>query len=239
MSGHSHWSGIKHRKGINDSKKAKLFTKAGKIITLAARFGGGSPETNLQLKAAIDQAKSVNMPKENIERAIKRGTGELKGEEISEVIYEAVGPGNVMMLIKATTDNKNRTVSELKTLLVKAGGKLGEPGSVAWNFKRVGEINVSVPKGGDPYETELLAIESGAEETAYAGNTLTIYTRPEEIKNVQEKLLEKKLPVENASLSYYPLQKNSLSLNDKLDYEKLLENLDEQDDVEEIYDNIA
>jgi len=137
MSGHSHWAGIKHRKGLNDAKRAKIFTKHGKLITIAARSGGGNPDTNFQLRLAIDRARAENMPKENIERSIKRGTGELKdGAEIQEVIYEAYGPGQVAMLIKTATDNKNRTLGELKVILAKVGGKMVPAGSVSYLFKR-------------------------------------------------------------------------------------------------------
>jgi YebC/PmpR family DNA-binding regulatory protein len=178
MSGHSHWAGIKHRKGINDAKRAKIFTKFGKLITIAAREGGGSPDTNFKLKLVIDQARAVNMPKENIERAIKRGTGELKdAAEIQEVIYEAYGPGGIMMIVKTLTDNKNRTVSEIKAILTKFGGKLGGPGSVRWNFEMNGP--------------EL---------------------KPKNVMEIDEKI--------------------------RTEYEKLLEALDNQDDVQEIYDNL-
>lgn len=178
MSGHSHWSGIKHRKGLNDAKRAKIFTKFGKLITIAARESGGNPDSNLKLKLAIDQARSVNMPNANIERAIKRGTGELKdGTQIEEITYEAYGPGGIMMIIKTLTDNKNRTVSEIKSILSDFGGKLGGPGSVLWNFEKS---------------------EAGL--------------KPKNIMEANEET--------------------------KTQYEKLLEMLDEQDDVEEIYDNL-
>ena len=137
MSGHSHWAGIKHRKGINDAARAKIFTKHGKLITIAARSGDSNPDTNFQLRLAIERARAENMPKENIERSIKRGTGELKdGAEIQEVLYEAYGPGQVAMLIKTATDNKNRTLGELKTILTKTGGKMVPAGSVSYLFKR-------------------------------------------------------------------------------------------------------
>lgn len=177
MSGHSHWAGIKHRKGISDAKRGKVFTKHGKLIAIAARDGGGSPDTNFQLRLAIDRARLDNMPKENIERAIKRGTGELKGDALEEIVYEAFGPGGIMMIIKTLTDNRNRTVSEVKTILGKFGAKLGGPGSVMWNF-------------------ELSTFEY----------------KPKNIVTVDEKA--------------------------KKQYEKLLEALDDQDDVQEIYDNL-
>ena len=239
MSGHSHWAGIKHRKGINDAKRANIFTKAGRIVTIAAREGGGNLDTNFKLKLAIDQARSVNMPNVNIERAIKRGTGELKdATEISEVMYEAYGPGQVAMLIKTATDNKNRTLGEIKNILTKAGGKMVPAGSVSFLFKQVGNINIPVKGGEDPYALELKAIEAGAEDTIYSDNTLTIYTKPEELQKVREHLEGHKIIIEDARLVFAPIQKNKLEEDNKLDYEKLLETLDNQDDVQEIYDNL-
>lgn len=178
MSGHSHWAGIKHKKALTDAKRAKFFTKHGKLITIAARKGGGNPDANFQLRLAIERARLDNMPKENIDRAIKRGTGELKDQaEIAEIIYEAYGPGGIMIIIKTLTDNKNRTVSEIKTILGKFGGKLGGVGSVMWNF-------------------------------------------------------------ELSNFEYKP--KNTIKLDEqsKEEYEKLLEALDDQDDVQEIFDNL-
>jgi YebC/PmpR family DNA-binding regulatory protein len=136
MSGHSHWAGIKHKKGLQDAKRARIFTRLAKPITIAAREGGSNPETNFKLRMAIDKAREFNMPKDNIDRAVKRGTGELKGDAIEEIIYEAFVQGGIMIVIKALTDNKNRTVSEVKTILGKFDGKMGGPGSVMWNFDR-------------------------------------------------------------------------------------------------------
>lgn len=178
MSGHSHWAGIKHKKTLTDAKRANVFTKFGRLISIAAREGGGNPESNFKLKLAVDQARSVNMPNINIERAIKRGTGELKDQaEIREIIYEAFGPGGIMMVIKTLTDNKNRTVSEIKKTLGKFGGKLGGPGSVMWNFEK---------------------LESGL--------------KPKNVMEIDE--------------------------DAKAQYEKLLEALDEQDDMQEVDDNL-
>lgn len=238
MSGHSHWAGIKHRKGVNDAKRAKIFTKLTNIVTIAAREGGGNPDFNFKLKLAIDQAKSSNVPRENIERAIKRGTGELKGAtEIEEVIYEAYGPGNVAMLIKTATDNKNRTVSELKHLLSEMGGKLVPAGSVSFMFKQVGNINIAVPQGADLAEVEMKAIDAGAEDVIYSGDILTVYTRAEDLQKVKENLEKSGLTIENAGLVYAPTQKTTLDTDAKMDYEKLLETLDEMDNVQEIFDN--
>lgn len=240
MSGHSHWAGIKHRKGINDAKRGKIFSKHGKLITVAARDGGGNPDMNFQLRLTIDRARLDNMPKEIIDRAIKKGTGEIKdGNDIVEIMYEGIGPGNVMMLIKTATDNRNRTVSEIKSIFTKAGGKLGEMGSAMWNFKKVGAVNVAVPEGTDPYEIEEKAIDAGAEDTVYTDNTLTIYTAPEELTTVRENLEKAGLKIEAADLAYIPLQTTTLSADQQMDYEKILETLDDQDDVQEIFDNIA
>lgn len=238
MSGHSHWAGIKHRKGVNDAKKANIFTKVGRIVTIAAREGGGNPDTNFKLKLAIDQARAVNMPKDNIERAIKRGTGELKDQaEIQEVIYEGYGPGQVAMLIKTATDNKNRTLGEVKTVLTKNGGKMVPAGSVSFMFKQVGNINIAV-ENADPYELEMKAIDAGAEDTIYAEGTLTVYTKVEDFQRVKENLEREGLKIEDAALVYAPTQKTTIDEDVKLDYEKLLEKLDDLDDVQEIYDNL-
>ncbi len=239
MSGHSHWAGIKHKKGLNDAKRGKVFTKHATMITVAARDGGGDPVMNFQLRLAIDRARLDNMPKENIDRAIKKGTGEIKGGvEIAEIIYEGVGPGGVMMLIKTTTDNRNRTVGEVKSIFTKAGYKLGEMGSAMWNFKKAGAISIAVPNPTELDAIEEKAIDAGADDTLYADDILTVYTLPENLKSVQEKLETAGLKIEDAAFVYVPLQKATLSTDDQLAYDKLLETLDDQDDVQEIFDNL-
>ena len=238
MSGHSHWAGIKQRKGVNDAKKASVFTKYGRLVSIAAKQGGGNPDHNFSLRLAIDQARSVNMPKDTIERAIKKGTGELKdGAEIEEVIYEGYGPGNVAMLVKAATDNRNRTFSEIKSLFTKGGGKLGSEGSVKFMFRQVGNIELLVGDK-DPYEVEMAAIEAGAEDTIYAGDMITVYTKTSDLQKVKENLEKSGLQIEGAGLVYAPMQKIELNQDAKIDYENLLEKLDEHDDVQEIYDNL-
>ncbi|KKT87496.1 MAG: hypothetical protein UW87_C0033G0007 [Candidatus Moranbacteria bacterium GW2011_GWC2_45_10] len=238
MSGHNKWSGIKHRKGAQDAKRANVFTKFGRLISIAAREGGGNPESNVKLKFVIDQARKVNMPKDNIERAIKKGTGELKDEaQIEEALYEAYGPGNIAMLIKCATDNKNRTVGEIKAVLNKLGGKMVPEGSVSFSFRQVGNIDVVVG-GRDPYEVELEAIEAGAEDTAYSDGILTVYTKPEDLWSVKAELENKNLEIDGASLVYMAMQKIEIDENTKLDYENMLEKLDDLDDVQEIYDNL-
>lgn len=237
MSGHSHWAGIKHRKGLNDAKKAQIFTKHGKLITIAAKTGGGKPESNFQLRLAIERARAENMPKDKIEKAIQRGTGELKGQaEIQEVIYEAYGPGQVAMIIKAATDNKNRTLGEIRTLLTKNGGKMVAEGAIGFLFRQVGEIVVEIKNNSDVLE--MLAIEAGAEDTEITDKFLNIFTKVSDLQKVKEVLEKEGLRIENASLAYVPLQKTTLNEKSKEAYEKLLEILDDQEDVEIIYDNL-
>jgi YebC/PmpR family DNA-binding regulatory protein len=237
MSGHSHWAGIKHKKGLNDAKRGAVFTKHGKLITIAARDGGGNPDMNFQLRLAIDRARAENMPKENIERAIKRGTGELKGEELVEIIYEAMGPGNIMMVIKTATGNRNRTVNEIKIILTKFGGKLGEMGSAMWNFDQVGFIDVDIA-GKDKDEMEMLAIDAGAKDTRIEDAVLTVFTNPQDLQKIQKELQAKGLAIKDFGLSYEAKTKTDADENAKATYEKLLEALDEQDDVQDIYDNL-
>lgn len=238
MSGHSHFAGIKHRKGINDAKRASVFTKLGRLVTIAARDGGGNPEFNFKLKMTIEQARAANMPKDNIEKAIKRGTGELKdGAEIQEVIYEGYGPGQVAMLIKAATDNTNRAVGEIKTALTKNGGKMVPAGSVSFMFKQVGCVDVEAgDKNKD--DLELKAIEAGAEDTFFEDGFLYVYTKIEDLKKIKEELEKEGLQIGNAGLVYIPTQKTSISEKEKESYEKLLEILDNLDDVQEIFDNL-
>ena len=237
MSGHNKWSGIKHKKEATDAKRAKIFTKLAKPITLAARDGGGNPDTNFKLRMAINKAQEFNMPKNNIDRAIKKGTGEEKGTELSEVIYEAMGPGNIMMIIKATTDNKNRTVSEIKTILTKTGGKFGEAGSAMWNFEPAGNISISAT-GKNVEELEMIAIEAGAKDMRADEDTFLVFTEPQDLQSVQENLEKAELKISEAGLIYLPKSTIEIDEPTRLDYEKLLEALDDQDDVDEIYDNL-
>jgi len=236
MSGHSHWAGIKHRKEINDSKRAKIFTRLAKPIVLAAREGGENPETNFKLRLAIEKARQFNMPKDNIEKAVKRGTGEIAGAEIEEALYEAVGPGGVMIIIKTTTDNRNRTVSEIKHILSKNKAKLGEQGNTLWNFDQVGLI--SLEKNSQWKENELIAIDSGAIDVKTDKEKTFVYTKIQDLKKIQTIFSQKKLPLIDFQIFYLP--KNIIQLNSKnqLDYDKLLEDLEDQEDVEEIFDNL-
>lgn len=239
MSGHSHWAGIKHRKGINDAKRAKIFTKLAKPIVIAAQEGGGNPALNFKLRLAIDKAREFNMPKDNIDKAIKRGTGESKeGNQIEEALYEGYGPGQIAMLIKTTTDNKNRTLGEVRNVMQKNGGKLVEGGSVSWQFEQVGNILIgSENKEKDQIEMDIL--ESGAKDFQESEEGFVVFTMPQELQKIREYFEKNSYEIKDAGLIF--LAKDLVAIDDetRAGYEKLLEALDEQDDVDEIFDNIA
>jgi len=238
MSGHSHFAGIKHKKAIQDAKRANVFTKVARLVTLAAKEGGGNPEMNFKLRLAIDQARAVNMPKDNIDRAIKRGTGELKDQAaIEEVIYEAKGPGNIAVLLKVATDNKNRTLGEIRNVIEKSGGKMVPAGSFQHLFQQVGTIYVTT-KSETANDTELKAIDAGAIDTVFMGEVLQIMTNPRDLKEIKENLEQKGISADSAGLIFAPLSPLAMDAETKIDYEKLLEKLDELDDVQEIYDNL-
>lgn len=239
MSGHSHWAGIKHHKGLNDAKRAALFTKYGRNIIIAAEHGGGNPDTNYALKIAIDAARTVNMPKDKIERAIKRGTGELKDEKkIEEYTYEAYGPGQVALLVETATDNKNRTVSELKSLFTKNGGKMGAAGSVMFLFRRVGLIAFSLEQ--HPSDTlENAALDSGADDFTVEAETFLVITAPDALQKVQQYFQSKGFTPERASLGYMPAQSASLTEKDREHFLKLREIIDDHPDVQTVWDNLA
>ena len=240
MSGHSHWAGIKHRKGINDAKRGQIFTKHGKLISIAAKTGGGSdPDSNFQLRLAIERARAENMPKENIEKAIKRGTGEIKGQaEIQEITYEGYGQGQVAMLIKTATDNKNRTLGEVRTILMKHGGKLVPEGSVSFLFNLVGSLEVNIEDEKKIPEMEMKIIEAGADDIERLEKSLLVITKINELQKVKDLLEKNVLKIISGGLIYLSHQKIQLEEKDQALYEKLLEELDDQEDVQEIYDNL-
>lgn len=238
MSGHNKWSTIKHRKGAQDAKRAKIFSRLSKNLIIAAQSGGSDPEMNATLKIAIDQARSENMPKDNIERAIKRGSGEGNEDKIEEVIYEAYFPtqsDNIALLILCVTDNTNRTVGEIKSEVKKNGGKFVPSGSVSFQFEHVGHIIV---QSNDQEETELTAIDAGARDVKHDGQKILIITDPHEMHSVQKKLEGESLTILSATLTYTPKQPLSLSTEDQKKYDTFYEAIDDQDDVQEIYDNV-
>ncbi len=236
MSGHSKWSKIKHKKGAADQKRGANFTKLGNAITVAAKKGG-DPEMNFSLRIAIDKAKSGNLPKDNIERAIKRGTGELGGAQLEENTYEGFGPGKIGIIIETLTDNKNRTVAEVKHTLDKSGGSLSGPGAVMWMFNRLGVL-ITNKEGVDKDELELKAIDAGAEDIEDDEEEMTIYTKPEELQKVKENLEKENIKIESAEIEFIAKEKKETTdeLDEKL--EKFFDILDENGDITNYYTNI-
>jgi len=241
MSGHSHWAGIKHKKQAEDQKRGKIFSKLSRMISVAAREGT-DPEMNPKLRQALEEAKSFNMPKENIERAIKRGIGELEGTKLEEVNYEAFGPGGVAIIIEGITDNKNRTFQEIKQVLQKYNGKLVESGAVKWLFTRKGAITIN-PNDQNSItkeDLELKAIEVGAEDIYWhkTENLLDIYTKPEELDKVKKNLEAQGIKIESVSLDWVPKDPIEVNEKDREILNKLFEELDENDAVQNIYSNL-
>ena len=244
MSGHSKWSTIKHKKAINDAKRSNVFTKHAKLIEVAAR-GGGDPEMNFGLRMAIDGARAVNMPKDNIERAIKRGTGEAKdGVILSEITYEGYGPGQVSLLIECVTDNKNRTLSDVKTILKKNKGKFVEGGGVSWQFEKRGMIIVNNVDEDVLEKLEMVIIESGAEDYELDEDALIIYTKATELNNVQKQMevqlieLREDLKIAEAKIMFYAKEKVEVSDEELGDLENLLGLLEENDDVVDVWTSL-
>lgn len=238
MAGHSKWANIKHRKGAVDAKRGKIFTKLIKEITVAARLGGNSTDTNARLRLAVDKAKSQSLPKDKIERAIQKGTGELEGENIEEVIYEGYGPGGVALLLNCTTDNKTRTVAEIRNVFTKKGGHLGESGSVAWVFEKKGLLRVE--KKSTSEETLLeKALEAGAEDLMQEQDTVVITTSFEDYFSVREKLEKTGVAfLENSGIEM--ISKNNMTIENEEDAKKLfslIETLEDLDDVQTVWAN--
>jgi len=236
MSGHSKWAQIKRQKGVADARRGQLFTKLGREITVAARAGGADPAGNVRLRLAIQKARDNNMPNENIERAIKRGAGGGDSAELQEVVYEGYGPGGAAIMVQALTDNRNRTVSELRSTFTKAGGNLGEAGSVAWLFEQKGTITVEAA-GQRGEELALVAIDAGAEDFRQDDATLEIISRPEDVESVRRALEEAGAVVSSAEVSLVP--KTTVSLDEKqaLQTLRLLDKLEDLDDVQRVYTN--
>ncbi|RMF56723.1 MAG: YebC/PmpR family DNA-binding transcriptional regulator [Calditrichaeota bacterium] len=236
MAGHSKWANIRFRKERQDAKKGKIFTKLIKELTIAARMGGGDPESNPRLRTAIQAAKAANMPMKNIENAIKKGTGELPGITLEEVTYEGYGPGGVALYIVCTTDNRNRTVSEVRHLLNKYGGNLGESGCVSWLFDKKGLIRV-LAQNYDEEELMMLAIDAGAEDFQSEDEFYEIYTAFEDLEKVRSSLEEAGIQIESAETTYIP--QNTVPLEGKQAEQmlKLMDALEENDDVQNVYAN--
>ena len=236
MSGHSKWSSIKHKKGALDAKRGKIFTKLIKEITVAARIGGGDPDGNPRLRTAILAAKGQNMPGDNITRAIKKGTGELEGVQYEEVNYEGYGPGGAAIFLEAMTDNKNRTVSEIRAALGKAGGNLGENGCVAWMFEQKGLITVK-KESKDEDELMELAIDAGADDMQTVDDYYEITTTVENFESVRTTLEKSNITIETSEVTRIPA--NMVAVDEKKGKAllKLMDILDEHEDIQKAYSN--
>ena len=236
MSGHSKWSSIKHKKAATDAKRGKIFTKLIKEITVAARMGGGDAEANPRLRAAILAAKSENMPKDNIERAIKKGTGELEGVNYEETIYEGYGPGGAAVLVESLTDNKNRTVADIRHIFSKSGGNLGANGCVAWMFTKKGYIAVEAK---DVAEDALMeaALDAGAEDIREADGSYEVIAALEDFENVKAAIDSAAIPYTVAEVTMLPQSTTFLKGREAELMVKLMESLEDCDDVQHVYTN--
>jgi YebC/PmpR family DNA-binding regulatory protein len=237
MSGHSKWSTIKHKKGVTDARRGKLFTRLAREIAIAARAGGGNPDVNFSLRLAVDKAKSANMPKDNIERAIKRGTGELKGAELFEVMYEGYAPHGVALLVQALTDNKNRAVADIRRILTRQGGTMADAGAVAWQFDRKGYIAIA-PDGVDEDTVFEIAVDAGAEDVVFGDDLTEVYAELESFQAVRQALEDAGIHFETAELSMIPKATMQLGEKETLQVMGIIDALEELDDVQQVYSNL-
>jgi len=236
MSGHSKWSSIKHKKGATDAKRGKIFSKLIKEITVAARMGGGDPDSNPRLRTVILTAKSENMPKDNMERAIKKGTGELEGVNYEESTYEGYGPGGAAVFIESVTDNKNRAVADIRHIFSKHGGNLGENGCVAWMFDKKGYIAIE-KKAVDEDSLMETAIEAGAEDVREDNVSFEIITEPDDFESVKTEIDRADIPYIDAEITMLPQSTTNLEGKQALQMVKLMEALDDCEDVQKVYTN--
>jgi YebC/PmpR family DNA-binding regulatory protein len=236
MSGHSKWSTIKHRKGAQDAKRGKIFTKLIKEITVAARTGGGDIDANPRLRTAVAAAKSENMPKDNIERAIKKGTGELEGVSYEESSYEGYGPGGAAILVESLTDNKNRAVADIRYIFNKYGGNMGENGCVAWMFDQKGYFSVDKDAIDEDQLMEI-ALEAGAEDVREEDGIFEVITEPGDFEAVKSALEVASVPFSNAEVTMLPQNMSPLEGKDAERMLKLMEAMDDCDDVQKVYTN--
>lgn len=234
MSGHSHWATIKHKKGAIDAKRGKLFSKLSRAIIIAARNGGGDPEMNLKLRYAIDKARSVSMPKDNIERAVKRGTGDMEGVIFEEVTYEGYGPGGVAILVESLTDNRNRTVSEINKIFDRGGGKMGSAGCAGYLFERKGIFSIDA---GATDEDSLMgiALDAGADDMKRAGGTFEVICDPSVFNQVQEALKKNNLNPTVAEITQLAKAPVEVDAETGRKIVRLMEALDDHDDVQNVY----
>jgi YebC/PmpR family DNA-binding regulatory protein len=238
MSGHSKWAKIKRQKGANDASRGAMFTKLARELQVAAREGGGDPDMNFRLRLAIQKARDNNMPADNIKRSIEKATGGGAGEQLDEITYEGYGPGGAAIMVQALTDNRNRTVSDVRAAFTRGGGSLGESGCVAWLFEPRGVIVVD--RGGrDQDEIALTAIDAGAEDVKTEDGSVEIYTQPNALEQVREALIAQGIDVEHAEQTYLPSTTLELGDEQAVQVYKLIERLDDLDDVQKVYTNVA
>jgi len=237
MSGHSKWSTIKRQKGANDAKRGALFTKVAREIMVAARAGGGDPDANYRLRLAIDKARAVNMPMDNIKRAVERATASGEGEQFEEIVYEGYGPGGVAILVEAATDNRNRTASDVRSMFTKAGGQLAGSGAVAWQFEPRGLISVST-NGRDPDELALAAIDAGASDVDTSDpSVIDVYTEPGDLERVRKALDAEQVTVEHAEQAMIAKSTVELDAHRARQNLRLIELLEDLDDVQRVTAN--
>jgi YebC/PmpR family DNA-binding regulatory protein len=237
MSGHSHWATIKHKKGAIDAKRGKLWSKLSRAIIIAAKHGGGDPTMNLKLRYAIDKAREVSMPKDNIERAIKRGTGEVEGMVFEEITYEGFGPGGVAILVEVLTDNRNRTTGELRKIFERGGGHMGSAGCVGYLFERKGVFSVDAA-GADEDALMGVALDAGADDLKRAGSTFEITSDPTQFGKVQEALQKAGVATLNAELAQVAKVPVDVDAETAKKVVRLIETLDDHDDVQHVYSNV-
>jgi YebC/PmpR family DNA-binding regulatory protein len=237
MSGHSKWSTIKRQKGANDSKRSAMFTKVAREIAVAARAGGGDPDANYRLRLAMDKARSINMPADNIKRAIEKATGGGDAEQYEEIIYEGYGPGGVAILVEAATDNRNRTAAEVRSIFAKAGGQLAGSGAVAWQFEPRGLITVP-REGADADEVALAAIDAGAVDVDSESDPIEIYTEPHDLEAVRKALDASGVNVEDAESAMIAKQTVTLDADHVRKAMRLVELLEDVDDVQRVTANV-
>ncbi|MBI4227627.1 MAG: YebC/PmpR family DNA-binding transcriptional regulator [Candidatus Omnitrophica bacterium] len=236
MSGHSKWASIKHKKGLADAKRGQAFTKLIREITVAARHGGGDPNANPRLRLVMEKAREANMPKDNVEKAIKRGTGELEGVTYEEVTYEAYAPGGVAMYIEALTDNKNRTTAEVRNILTKRGGNMAGAGATAWLFHKKGYLIVE-KSAADEEKLMNLVLEAGADDLKTEGTAFEVTTDPKNFEAVKAALVAAKIPPTSAEITMLPTTTVRVAGGDAKAVLGLVESLEEQDDVQHVYAN--
>jgi YebC/PmpR family DNA-binding regulatory protein len=237
MSGHSKWSTIKRQKGVNDSKRSAMFTKVAREIAVAARAGGGDPDANYRLRLAMDKARSINMPAENIKRAIEKATGGGEDVQYEEIVYEGYGPGGVAVLVEAATDNRNRTAAEVRSIFAKTGGQLAGSGAVAWQFEASGLI--TVPRdGSDPDEVALAAIDAGAVDVDTDSDPIEIYTQPADLEGVRTALEAAGVNVDGAESAMLAKQTVSLEADQVRKAMRMVDMLEDLDDVQRVTTNV-